>query len=219
MNKFIIAVICMLMLSQAFAFKLKSASEHNRFSARLQGDNHIERPVGREEIPEGHTWIDPEEYYEDCPRNTATGFTDVSCDTSFEDEWKGVIFCARQFEVDYYDITRMTDFQLNVLKDNDATMDEATCVMAKTMFVAGFQQCSIYQYALDVAKTFNTLEDPDWKQKRSARTAVSNFMNFKSYWCAVDEPTIIDIQEDDRIDIVDTEPESDAPMNDEPQPE
>ena len=155
MNKFIIAVVCMLMLSQAFAFKLKSTSEYHGDSSRLQGDNHIERPVGTDEIPEGHTWVDPEEYYEDCPRNTATGFTDVSCDTSFEDEWKGVLFCGRQLRYDYDDITRITDFQLNVLKNNDASMDEATCVMTRTMHVTEFYQCPMYQYMLDVAKTFN----------------------------------------------------------------
>ena len=47
MNKFIIAVVCMLMLTQAFAFKLKSTSEHHGLS-RLQGDNFLERPLSRD---------------------------------------------------------------------------------------------------------------------------------------------------------------------------
>ena len=64
MNKFVIALVCALLLASSYAFKAKTTMQT---ATSLTESAEYGYPVGEKDRPMGYTSYEKEEYFEDCP--------------------------------------------------------------------------------------------------------------------------------------------------------
>ena len=171
----------------------------------------------------GHSEQSDEEYNQECIPEDQEGLDNYICpaDDTFEDEWKGVIYCGRQNIYDQTEPQKIFDRQISYLRTQEIGATKTFgCIGATTLFVTGYYDCDIFNTIADALAQEDERMGGDMTEEEVMELAEKSvqcvFDNFTKWWCPAYTPVPENLGEVEPAEETDdvTDPDNDGDDDD-----